>query len=170
MGAKATISVDEYLHTAFPDLDQEHFEGEIVERALPDNFHSTTQELLISFFMALRKTHHLHPRPELRLRVRDRVFRIPDVSVFHPGAPLEAVPSIPPFIVVEILSSDDRMSTVRRKLEGYRAWGVPHVWLVDPYERRMYSCADGLAEVAVLRATEAGVEVTPAGYFRVSRK
>jgi len=77
MGPHATISVDEYLHTAFPDLDKEYRDGEIVERGLPDNLHSTTQALLISFFMALRKTLKVYPRPELRLRVRDRLYLIP---------------------------------------------------------------------------------------------
>ena len=92
-------------------------------------------------------------------------FRIPDVSVFHPTAPVESVPSHPPFIVVEILSPEDRMSKVRGKLEEYRAWGVPHVWLVDPHERRLYTCDQGLTEVSGLRAPEIGLEVTAANIF-----
>ncbi len=165
MGTKAAISVEDYLHTAFPDLDHEYFEGEIVERSLPDNLHSVTQALLVGFFLALRKTHGLHPRPELRLRVRERVFRIPDVSVFHPDPPSESVPSTPPFIAIEILSAKDPMLKVRAKLEEYRSWGVRHVWLVDPYEKRMYTCEGGLTEVGVLRAPEVGIDVTPADIF-----
>ena len=165
MGTNAAISVDEYLHTAFPDLDKEYQDGEIVERGLPDNLHSTTQFLLLAFFAALRKTIPLHPRPELRLRVKERLYRIPDVSVFHPDAPTEAVPSTPPFIAIEILSTDDRMSQVRAKLAEYRAWGVPHVWLVDPHSKRMYQCVEGLTEVVALRIPELGIEVTSVDIF-----
>jgi Uma2 family endonuclease len=162
---EAAISVDEYLHTAFPDQDMEYDEGEIVERRLPDNLHSTTQALLIEFFALLKKTIPLHPRPELRLRIRERLCRIPDVSVFHPEPPTEAVPSTPPFIAIEIFSTDDRMTQVRAKLEEYRTWGVPHVWLVDPHAKRMYQCSDGLTEVAVLRIPELGIEVRPEDLF-----
>jgi Uma2 family endonuclease len=132
---------------------------------LPDNLHSATQALLILFFGALRKTLFLHPRPELRLRVRERTFRIPDVSVFHPEAPTERVPSTPPFIAIEILSPDERMNEVRAKLEEYRTWGVPHVWLVDPHSRRMYTCETGLTEVSTLRIPELNLEVTPSDIF-----
>lgn len=165
MGAKTAISVEDYLRTAFPDLDKEYVDGEVVERGLPDNLHSQTQALLIVFFMALRQALHLHPRPELRIRVRTRTFRIPDISVFHPEAPTEAVPSTPPFIAIEILSPDDRMKEVRAKLEEYRAFGVPHVWLVDPHSKRMYTCDAGLQEVSTLSIPELGLEVRPADIF-----
>ena len=46
MGARADISVDEYLHTSFPDLDREYRDGEVVERSLPDYLHGRTQALL----------------------------------------------------------------------------------------------------------------------------
>jgi Uma2 family endonuclease len=54
---------------------------------------------------------------------------------------------------------------VRDKLEEYRAWGVAHVWLVDPQSRRMYSCDNGFAEVTSLAVPELGVEVQPADIF-----
>jgi len=53
MGAKAGISVDEYLHTSFPDLDREYRDGELVERSVPDYLHGRTQALLLVFFEAL---------------------------------------------------------------------------------------------------------------------
>jgi hypothetical protein len=36
MGAKTAISLEQYLHTTFPDVDREYRDGEIVERSLPD--------------------------------------------------------------------------------------------------------------------------------------
>jgi Uma2 family endonuclease len=165
MGAKTAISEEQYLHTSFPDLDQEYVDGELVERALPDNLHSNTQALLVYFFMALRNTLRVYPRPELRLKIRAGLYRIPDVSVFHPAGPTGHVPDTPPFIAIEILSPDDRLSEVRAKLEEYRTWGVPHVWLVDPHAERMYTCDGGFVEVSTLRVPELGLELKPADIF-----
>ena len=53
MGAKTAISVEQYLHTRFPDLDREYREGELVDRSLPDYLHGKTQALLVAFFIAL---------------------------------------------------------------------------------------------------------------------
>jgi Uma2 family endonuclease len=55
MGAKTAISVEEYLHTSFPDLECEYRDGEVLERTLPVCLHGRTQALLCSFFVALRK-------------------------------------------------------------------------------------------------------------------
>ncbi|MEO8098424.1 MAG: Uma2 family endonuclease [Acidobacteriota bacterium] len=165
MGAKTAITVEQYLQTSFPDIDKEYWDGKIVERSLPDNPHSATQALLIAFFMALRKTLHTYPRPELRLKLSDGLFRIPDVSVFHPHASPELVPTTPPLIAIEILSPDDRMTEVHAKLEEYSAWGVPHVWLVDPQSKRMYSCDPVFTHVQSLRVPELNLELTAADIF-----
>jgi len=165
MGTKAALPVADYLHTSFPDLDKEYRDGELVERSLPDYLHSKTQGLLIVLFGALRKAFPVFVCPELRVQVRPGLIRIPDVSVFYPNEPQERVPATPPFIAIEILSLDDRMAEVRDKLAEYRAWGVPHVWLVDPHSKRLYTCDAGLIEVPTLRIPELGVEVTPADIF-----
>ena len=165
MGARTAISVEQYLETSFPDLDKEYRDGEVVERPSPDYPHSKTQGLLVSFFGAFRKTLSLFVCPELRLKVRVGLYLIPDVCVFHGAEPAGGVPETPPLVAVEILSSDDRMTKVREKLEEYRRWGVAHVWLVDPHSKRMYSCDQGFAEVLTLRIPELGIEVTPADIF-----
>ena len=165
MGAKNAISAEQYLTTSFPDLDKEYREGEIVERSLPDYLHAKTQALLVAFFVVLRKTHKLFPAPELRVKLGPGVYLIPDVCVFHPVEPKVAVPDSPPLVAIEILSSDDRHTKIRKKLEEYRTWGVRHVWLVDPYAKRMYTCDAGLNEVPTLRISELGIEVTPADIF-----
>lgn len=166
MGARAGISVDEYLHTSFPDLDREYRDGELVERSVPDYLHGRTQALLLVFFEALRKKLSFYACSETRVKVREGLYLIPDVSVFRPSPPPSSVPDQPPFIAVEILSPDDRLSAVREKLEEYKSWGVPHVWLVDPHSRRMYTCeAAGLTEVSSLRIPELDVAVTPGEIF-----
>jgi len=43
MGAKSALSVEQYLHTSFPDLDKEYRDGELVERCLPTFEHGEIQ-------------------------------------------------------------------------------------------------------------------------------
>lgn len=165
MGAKAAISEQEYLHTSFPGLDREYRHGALLERSLPDYLHARTQIRIGAYFLALEATLRTYVCSEVRLRVGQGLFRIPDIAVFHPEQPALAIPDTPPFIIVEILSPDDRMNDVRTKLEEYKTWGVPHVWLVDPHGKRMYTCDQGLAEVPSLQIPELGVDLTSSTLF-----
>ena len=142
MGSATALSVEEYLRTSFPDLDREYRDGEIVERSLPDYLHGKTQALLAALFLALGEQLSLHPCVETRMRVRPNRYLIPDVAVFHPDEP-KAIPETPPLVAIEVLSPDDKMGEVREKLEEYRTWGVPHVWLVDPRSRPFYTGDEG---------------------------
>lgn len=164
MGAKTAISLEQYLHTSFPDLDQEYRGGELVERSLPTYLHGKTQAILVAWFLALRGKVTLFPCVETRMKLRPDLVLIPDVAVFYPSEP-SPVPDQPAFVAIEILSPDDRMNAVREKLEAYRAWGVPHVWLVDPEGHRLYTCDAGLTEVDALRVPELGVELGPSQVF-----
>ena len=165
MGAQTALSEEQYLHSSFPDLDKEYRDGELVERSLPDYLHGKTQGLLFAFFAALRKTFPVFACVETRMKLRPNLYLIPDVAVFYPTEPSGSVPDTPPLVVIEILSRDDRLTRLREKLEHYRTWGVPHVWLVDPHSRRLYTCDAGLTEVSVLRVPELGVELTPTDVF-----
>jgi Uma2 family endonuclease len=164
MGAKTAVSVEQYLKTSFPDLDREYRDGELVERTLPTFLHGKTQLHLGTLFAAARKQFPLHACVETRMRVRPNLYLIPDVAVFYPDAPAE-VPDSPPLVAIEILSPDDRLNAVREKLEEYRAWGVRHVWLVDPDSKRMYTCDDGSAEVQALTIPELDIALTSSVVF-----
>ena len=80
------------------------------------------------------------------MRVGEKRYRVADIAVFV-GEPAEDVPTSPPLVAIEILSPDDRFGEVLAKLEEYRAWGVAHVWFVDPISRRIYVYTAGLREV-----------------------
>ena len=164
MNARTGVSVEEYLHTSFPDLDREYRDGEIVERSLPTYLHGQVQALLVAVFLALRGKLPVFPCVETRMKVRTGLYLIPDVAVFYEQEP-EDVPETPPLVVIEVLSPDDRMAAVLEKLEEYRGWGVRHVWLVDPHSRRMYVWDAGLREVERLAAVELGVEIGAAQIF-----
>jgi Uma2 family endonuclease len=164
MESKAALPVEEYLRTSFPDLDKEYRDGELVERSLPDYLHSKTQGLLILLLGALRKAFPVFVCPELRVRVRPGLIRIPDVSVYY-HEPHERVPETPPLVAVEVLPPDDKMTKVREKLAEYSAWGITHVWLVDPHSKRMYVWNAELVEVSTLRVPELRFELTPKDIF-----
>lgn len=166
MPTKATLSEAEYLRISFPGVDQEFLEGELVERGTPDLFHSDTEFRACAAFRERESSLHLYAFPELRLRIRPGRVIIPDVCVFHPTHPTEPVPSTTPFIVIEIISPDDRISEVRKKLQEYVDWGVPHVWLIDPRLRRLYLCTDGLHEVPTYSIPELSLTIPPAMLFR----
>lgn len=159
------MTVETYLHTSFENPDREHRDGRLVRRSLPDYLHSRVQGVVGVFFAELRPGLPVYPAFSVRLKLRERLYLVPDVAVFYPNEPKERVPSSPPFVAIEILSPDDRMTDVRNKLAEYRQWGVSHVWLVDPHSKRMYTCDPELIEVSTLRIPELGVELTPADIF-----
>jgi Uma2 family endonuclease len=164
MSAQTGMSVEEYLHTSFPGLDREYRDGELVERSSPDYLHGKTQAVLVAFFFALRSKFPVFPAVETRVKIRTGLYLIPDVSVFFPTEP-SPLPENPPLIAIEVLSEDDRLSAVRKKLQEYRDWGVPHVWLVDTRERRFYTCDRALVEVERFEVPELALEILPSSIF-----
>ena len=148
MATQTQVSVEEYLRTSFDGADCEFVDGEIGERNVGGNQHSTTQGRLIEFFYDLRKSHPLYARSELRFKLAEGQFRVADVAVFAGKAPVAEAPSNAPLIVIEIVSRDDRYTEIVQKLDEYHRWGVQHIWLVDPYPRKIYSYGNsGLREV-----------------------
>jgi len=165
MGAKTAISVDEYLYTSFPGIDCEYRDGELVERSIPDYVHGHAQAVIASLFEPLRRKLPVYGCISTRMKLREGLYLIPDVAAFWPSAPAISVPDSPPLIAVEIVSPDDRLTAVREKLHEYHTWGVPHVWLVDPCSRRLYTCDSKLAEVNSFSVPELSLTLTPAEIF-----
>lgn len=149
MAMTTLVAAEEYLRSSYEGLDREFVDGEVVERTMPTFLHSKVQGLLCLLFGLLGRRFAITTAPELRLAlIPGSLYRLPDVSVFAGPEPVEAVPSVPPLAVVEILSPDDRMAEMLGKLREYREFGVLHVWLVDPEGRRLYVFdADGLHPV-----------------------
>jgi Uma2 family endonuclease len=92
------------------------------------------------------------------------LFRIPDFALFERD-PEEELPRSPPLLAVEIASPDDRVLDVEQKLEEYRAWGVAHVWFVEPQLQKLYIYDHGLINVAQLELPRFHVIITPADLF-----
>jgi Uma2 family endonuclease len=169
MATKAIMAVSEYLRTSWPDGDREYVHGEIVEKPMPPFSHGEIQILLGALFLRLSSQSgapRFIPVSEVRHRLAPDVFRLPDLAVFLDARPKAEVPDTPPFIAIEILSPDDRMTVLLEKLREYRDWGVAHVWVVDPEGRRMYEFnSDGLRETGALLLPEYQITIPPADLF-----
>jgi Uma2 family endonuclease len=159
MGAKALISPAEYLAMHFAEREPEYVHGELKEKALPDSFHSEIRALLVLLLGGLRRIADLRIRTEVRCEVAPDVYRLPDVALFH-GAPFEQIPSTPALMVAEIVSKDDRQVDLIAKLRDYAVWGVPNIWIIDPWSRRLAVWRnDTEVPVEALSLPEYGLEV-----------
>jgi len=156
MLAKMQIGVEEYLALAFPDRPEpDYVHGEVVERALPTPIHAQVQGVLVFRLIALSHRESLVVLPELRVRIEPDVFRVIDIAVYRDRRPEGRFATIPAFIAIEIVSPDDNYHNLTQRLEDYRRWGVPHVWLVDPWLKRLYEFTEeGLLQRASLTLPE----------------
>jgi Uma2 family endonuclease len=69
-------------------------------------------------------------------------FRVPDVTVLDRSQPIEQIITQPPVAVFEILSPEDTIQRLKRKLEDYRTMGIPEVWVIDPQDGAYYRYED----------------------------
>ena len=124
MSTKALVPVEEYLRMSFEGPDPEYLDGELVERNLGGEKHSSTQINLGAILHSLRKKHGFHVRPEIHMRLAPTRIRVADLAVFL-EKPADEIPSSPPHVVVEIVSPGDRYQEILEKLKEYRALGHP---------------------------------------------
>lgn len=160
MGAKTLISPKEYLETYFPDAEPEYVRGELREKPLPDRIHGEIQAMLAQLLGQTRSGHPLKVASEVRVRTAPDVYRLADIVLFSTEQPFENVPSTPPVMVAEIVSKEDKRVELIQKLRDYSAWGVPNIWIIDPWTRRLAVWKnDAENPVETLALPEYGFEV-----------
>ena len=165
MGAQTLLSVEEYLHTVFDGSDREYLDGEIVERNWGNKSHGRVQGRFIHLLSLFEKATGIFVIPEVRHKVTPTRYRIPDVAVFA-SEPQSEVPDHPPLVAIEVLSPDDRIGYVVPKLDEYRQWGVAHIWLADPEDRKLLVYRlDGLHETERLELPEFGIVLSKSDIF-----
>ena len=166
MATRALIPVEVYLTSVYrPDCD--YVDGEVLERNLGEREHSYVQMALGSYFFARRKALGIEVYPEQRVQVKPRRYRVPDICVVL-GGTKEKIFTTPPFLCVEILSPEDRMSRVWERIHDYFEMGVPNVWVIDPENRVAHiagPAGDLLRVMDVLRTTNPVLEVPLAEIF-----
>jgi Uma2 family endonuclease len=161
MSARTLIGVDEYLRTVFDGADCEYLDGEIVERNTGELPHGDIQvELIIRLKQASRG--RLRVVSEIRIQINPRRYRVADIAVWRAGDIGKRIPTVPPFLAIEILSPEDRMVRMLPKIQEYLSIGTEWVWVIDPDERKalIYSQASpGGVLSDILRTEDPGIEI-----------
>jgi hypothetical protein len=166
MSVGTLISLDEYLRTSFdPDCDfvdgevverhvgqerksrrtrrqrseeppvQPRFGGPNL-RVFHSKKHGYAQCEIGSWFSQRKSELRLQPLTELRMQVNPSRVRVPDVVVSEMPLPLEEVFTSAPYLCVEIMSPRDTMFDIQERTDEYLLFGVPNVWVIDPWKHR----------------------------------
>src|ERR1700682_1869361 len=111
MSTRVQMDVEEYLRTTFDGSDCEYLDGEVVERNMGELPHADVQGNLLLLLRRFRTKLGIRVVPEIRIQIHSRRFRVADLALWRGDDIGTNIPTRPPFLVVEILSPEDR--TVR---------------------------------------------------------
>ncbi len=71
-------------------------------------------------------------------RSRRHVIAFPMSRCLTAASPIEQIITHPPLAVFEVLSPEDSLQRLKRKLEDYRTMGIPEIWVIDPQDSTFY--------------------------------
>ncbi len=126
------VPLEVYLRSSEYEPDAEFVDGKIEERPMGEFDHAAWQLAIIKWFLRNEENWNIEVLPELRVQTAPTHFRVPDVTVLDRSLPVERTITHPPIAVFEVLSPEDTLSQLKRKLEDYRTMGIPHIWVIDP--------------------------------------
>jgi Uma2 family endonuclease len=132
MATVTHMPLEAYLRSSAYEPDAEYVDGEIEERPMGEFDHADWQAAIVTWFRNHAKDWNIRALPELRVQVAPTRFRVPDVTILDRARPVEQVITQAPIAVFEVLSPEDTVSRLQRKLDDYAAMGVPQIWIVDP--------------------------------------
>ena len=152
MAASVLVPLEEYLATCYRP-DKEYVDGELVERFVGEHDHSYLQVLISAFFASRQTDLKIRTFTEQRIRLLDAAnenrYRIPDICVVRKPYQRERVLTHPPYLVVEILSPGDHTSETLRRVNDFASFGVTHIWIVEPAERKLFEADEsGIRDIA----------------------
>lgn len=161
MTPTAIVSVEEYLNTDYgPDCD--YVDGVLEDRNVGLKTHGRAQAAILHFLHQRRDELNILVLIAMRVRVSATRVRVADLCVMLGEGPDEEVFTTAPFLCVEVLSPDDRMSRMHEKIRDYLGMGVRYAWVIDPYARLAWiHTTEGAVEAkdGVLRTTDPVIEM-----------
>ena len=155
MATQAPTPIELYLHTSY-EPDAEFVEGEVEERPMGEYDHATWQYAIQKWFDQHAKEWNIRVRAELRVRVSPTNYRVPDVVVFDRARPIEQILTHPPIAVFEVLSPEDTVKRVLRKLADYEGMGIKNIFMIDTRNDTAYRYAHG--DLAIRREQSEALE------------
>jgi Uma2 family endonuclease len=135
------VPVEVYLRSSY-EPDAEYVDGKIEERPAALFDHASWQGAILHWFSQSEKEWNVRSLPSLRVRVAATRYRVPDVTVLDRSQPREQIITHPPLAVFEVLSPEDSLQRLKRKLEDYRLMGIPEIWVIDPQDDTFYRYAN----------------------------
>lgn len=104
--------------------------------------HAAWQQAILLWFNRHGPAWEILAMQALRVQIAPTRFRVPDVTILRRDQPPEQIFTQAPLAVFEVLSPQDRVRRLRRKMDDYAAMGIAQIWLVDPegpaYERFLH--------------------------------
>ena len=161
MAVTTQVSVEKYLRTSYAP-DREYVDGEVLDRNVGELDHGSVQKAVLLYVAAREKKLGVFIIQEQRLQLNARHYSVPDLMILPGGKPNEQIITTPPLVCIEVLSPEDRMSRMLKKIADYLAFGVRYVWVLDPKTRQAWSyTAEGmrLIEDGVLRTENPLIEI-----------
>jgi Uma2 family endonuclease len=159
MASGTLVSEAEYLASVYrPDC--EYVDGEVLERNLGETDHGSLQIILGAWFRRRRKEFGIYVFGDTRTQVAPHRYRVPDLAITT-TKPAGRILDEPPLLCIEIVSPEDRLSRMEERIKDYLAFGVRHVWLIDPRKKLAWSyTADGnRRETTVLTTDSPRIEL-----------
>lgn len=125
------VSEAEYLSTVY-EPDAEFVDGVIEERCMGEDEHSAWQVALVKYFGNRDVELNIRVRAELRSKVAERRYRVPDVALLDFDVPRASIAVHPHLVIFEILSPEDRYKSLLVRLADFETMGVKNIYVVDP--------------------------------------
>jgi Uma2 family endonuclease len=141
MATTTHVPVEVYLRSSY-EPDAEYVDGKIEERPMGEFDHASWQQAIQDWFLQHKKEWGVRVRPELQVKVAATRYRVPDVTVLDSSLPIEQIITHPPLAVFEVLSPEDSLQRLKRKLQDYRNMGIPEIWVIDPQDSTFYRYQD----------------------------
>ena len=161
MGAFATakepfMAEAEYLASSF-ESDMDFVDGHLEERNVGEIEHANWQRALMAWFLVDRGFPALIALPEVRIKVSEMRYRVPDIAVFA-RMPAGAVVMEPPLAVFEILSPEDRYSRLKERFRDYHRMGIPNLFAIERREEYSRFQGDRFEPITEKRSSLTGSE------------
>src|SRR5438045_249619 len=100
------IPIEKYLRTGYPEGDREYVDGRLVKRNIRRIDHSDCHTAILVYLA--EHYHDYWVLASVRVRVSDTRVRVPDTTCLIGPRPKGDHITEPPFLIVEVLSPEDR--------------------------------------------------------------
>jgi Uma2 family endonuclease len=142
MSTTTRVPLEVYLSSDY-EPDAEYVDGEIELRPMGEFDHSSWQQAIQKWFWQHEKEWNVRVRPELRIQAAATRFRVPDVTLLDRDQPIEQIITVAPLAAFEVLSPEDRVQRMQRKLEDYSVMGIPQIWVINPEDNSFSRYVNG---------------------------